>query len=315
MKTVPHCIKVVRMSPTRTITEYTIPLYRKENEYNSPKVNVDEDQRDSTREDMSIDSSNFPCTRDDTPDDLAVVSRSGEELSESMASEDTERGYFDREFDDASLQDYCDNFGITKSTEYTAASQFDNTPPGGSLEDFYVGFGIRNSRDRTIARKAFLASQFGAIPAGNHHSNASNRKKPFCSVVGSPPASYPKAASSQMFIEMKDRCSVQKVSTAVFDRLHECSTPKQEEGKKRRLELWKKQEESRKARSGENAISTQRISATRASGLYYRGMMHKLKIEAMAAQKAGFEIESTRLNLGQMAEYFEILKMENSLEH
>ncbi len=97
--------------------------------------------------------------------------------------------------------------------------------------------------------------------------------------------------------------------TPFYRRLYtKTSLKKQSEGKRRCEELRRKSVENKLKRNGEWNKNKKKISASRASELYYRGMMQKIRLESMAARNKNGTHFETKLDLNQMLEYYDILK-------
>ena len=111
----------------------------------------------------------------------------------------------------------------------------------------YVISSGRSTLQENYSKRHYGQSTLQENYSKRHYStNNPTKRRPFCSVVSSID-SYPEADRSQNTF----RSNVQQGSTPVFDRLYECSSKKQLEGKKRREELWKKNNEMKMKRNGE----------------------------------------------------------------
>lgn len=146
-------------------------------------------------------------------------------------------------------------------------------------------------------------------------------RKPFCSVVGSSNSSRKSNDHSKILRSQAAANRTQGVvgravvlkkpsaTSSTFDRLYGSSKDKQADGRSRREEIRKKHELNELYRSGAMCKKVKKVSPERGSEVYYRGMMHLLKKERMAAQSAFLEEPyETRLNLPQVYRYYLSLK-------
>ncbi len=136
-------------------------------------------------------------------------------------------------------------------------------------------------------------------------SNKTRQKKPFCSVVGNSIESYPKLRRQRKSFA----CTLEDTHSCIpiYERLNLYAIDKQLEGKRRREQLKKLSNKRKMARNGE-LVERRKISASRGSEIYYRGMMHKLRRDGMSARSPDNTSFKTKLNLNQMLDYYEILK-------
>ena len=105
--------------------------------------------------------------------------------------------------------------------------------------------------------------------------------------------------------ERNNRHKFATINPSIFQELHDCSKPKNSEGRKRREEIRNMSEERARKRNGAYRTHTM-ISAERGSRLYYVGMMHKVQMERRVAERA-LELDiqfETRMNLQQMVGYY-----------